>query len=127
MDRRKPVSNNLVVLTGNLGADVEVRYTGTGKAVANIRVAVSSGSGEKKKTDWFSCVLWEGLAEQAQQNLGKGSEVTVIGRLQNRKWEKDGKDVWVTEVVATALAYGQPRAEKAQAAPIEEDSEESPF
>jgi len=119
------LSNNLVVLQGNLGQDVEVRYTGTGKAVANIRVAVSSGSGEKKKTDWFSCVLWEGLAEQAQQNLGKGSEVTVIGRLQNRKWEKDGKDVWVTEVVATALAYGQPRAEKsssqAQAAPVSEE------
>lgn len=117
------MSNNLVVLQGNLGADVELRYTGTGKAVANIRVAVSSGSGEKKKTDWFSCVLWEGLAEQAQQNLGKGSEVTVIGRLQNRSWEKDGKTTWVTEVVATALAYGQPKARAVAEAPVEEDSD----
>lgn len=119
------MSNNLVVLQGNLGQDVEVRYTGTGKAVANIRIAVSSGSGEKKKTDWFSCVLWEGLAEQAQQNLGKGSEVSIVGRLQNRSWEKDGKTVWVTEVVATSLGYGQPRQEKAQAAPVEENIEDS--
>jgi|SRR5208337_3756474 len=124
------MSNNLVILQGNLGADVEVRYTGTGKAVANISLAVNSGYGEKKTTTWFRVTLWEGLAEQAQQTLSKGSDVTVIGRLQNsKKKNKEGVEQWVTEVVATAVAYGQNKTEKVLTAPTPEDDSDdsSPF
>jgi single-strand DNA-binding protein len=123
------VSNNLVILQGNLGGDVEVRHTGTGKAVANLSIAVNSGYGEKKTTAWFRVTAWEGLAEQAQQNLTKGSEVTVIGRLQNsKKKQKSGEEIWVTEVVATSLGYSQQRAQAAiPEASQEIDDNDIPF
>lgn len=98
---------NKVMLIGNLGADPEMRYTPSGKAVTTFRVAVNrtwrdSSSGQQQQdTQWFRIVTWEQLAEICARYLTKGRQVYVEGRLQTRSWDAaDGTRRYTTEVVA---------------------------
>lgn len=97
---------NKVTLLGNLGRDVELRYTGTGEAVANCQVATSTDwkdkeSGERQSaTEWHRCVAWGKLAELIAEYCRKGSAVYFEGTLRTRKWQdKEGVDQYTTEVV----------------------------
>ncbi len=100
-------SINKVILIGNLGRDPEVRYTPNGNAICNISVATTRNwkdktSGDKvEETEWHRVVFYDRLAEIAGEYLKKGRPVYVEGRLKTRKWQdKDGKDVYTTEVIA---------------------------
>jgi single-strand DNA-binding protein len=96
---------NKVILLGNLGKDPEVKYMPNGNAVANITVATSESwndksSGEKKeKTEWHRVVFFGKLAEIVGQYLKKGSKIYIEGKLQTRKWQKEGVDQYTTEIV----------------------------
>ena len=100
---------NKVILIGNLGADPEVRYTPSGKAVANFRIATSeqwtNKDGEKEeRTEWHRIVAWGRLGEICGEYLHKGRQVYVEGRLQTRAWEdRDGNKKYTTEVVAQTM------------------------
>lgn len=101
---------NKVTLIGNLGADPEVRYTASGSAVANVRLATAESwrdreSGEQQeRTEWHRVVFFGRLAEIVEQYLRKGSQVYVEGRLQTRKWQdRDGNDRYTTEIVANEM------------------------
>ncbi|MGV8822983.1 single-stranded DNA-binding protein [Methylibium petroleiphilum] len=102
-------SVNKVILIGNLGRDPEVRYTPSGTAVANISIATTRSwknkdSGEKsEETEWHRIVFYDRLAEIAGEYLKKGRPVYIEGRLKTRKWEKDGTDHYITEVIAESL------------------------
>lgn len=99
-------SVNKVILVGNLGQNVELKYTPGGAAVANFSIATSETwrdkEGEKQeRTDWHKIVLWGKQAESLQQYLLKGRQIYVEGRLQTRKWDdKDGNTKYMTEVRA---------------------------
>ena len=76
---------NLPII-GHLGRDVEMRFTPSGRAVANFSVAVNrqytGGKGETvKETYWFRCTAWDKQAEICNQYLKKGSKVFIEGRL----------------------------------------------
>ncbi len=101
---------NKCILVGNLGADPEVRYSPSGAAVTNIRVATSEvwrdkQSGEQQeRTEWHRIVFFGKLAEIAGEYLKKGQQVYVEGRLQTRKWQdRDGNDRFTTEIVANEM------------------------
>lgn len=101
---------NKVILIGNLGQDPEVRFMPSGSPVANLRVATTDTwtdkqSGQKQeRTEWHSVVLFNRLAEIAQQYLKKGSRVYLEGRLQTRKWQgQDGQDRYTTEIVVNDM------------------------
>ena len=103
-------SVNKVILVGNLGADPETRYTASGDAVCNIRLATTESwrdknSGEKREiTEWHRVVFYRKLAEIAGQYLKKGSQVYLEGRIKTRKWQdKDGQDRYTTEIVADEM------------------------
>ena len=103
-------SINKVILIGNLGRDPEVRYTPNGNAICNISVATTRNwkdktSGDKvEETEWHRVVFYDRLAEIAGEYLKKGRPVYVEGRLKTRKWQdKDGKDVYTTEVIADQM------------------------
>ena len=103
-------SVNKVILIGNLGKDPEVRYTPSGAAVCNLRLATtrqwkSRDSGERQEeTEWHSVVLYDRQAEIAGEYLKKGRPVYIEGRLKTRKWQdKDGNDRYTTEVVAETM------------------------
>lgn len=97
---------NKVILIGNLGADPEVRYSGSGVAMANLSLATSYSSQDKQtgewqeRTEWHRLVFFKRLAEVAGQYLRKGSQIYVEGHLQTRKWQdQNGIDRYTTEVV----------------------------
>lgn len=101
---------NKVILIGNLGQDPEVRFMPSGAPVANLRLATTDTwmdkqSGQRQeRTEWHSLVLFNKLAEIAQQYLKKGSKVYVEGRLQTRKWQgQDGQDRYSTEIVVNDM------------------------
>lgn len=95
---------NKVILIGNLGADPELRYTGSGTAVCNMRIATNESyrdaSGELvEKTEWHNVVAWARLAEICGEYLKKGEQVYFEGSLQTRQWEdREGQTRYTTEV-----------------------------
>lgn len=91
---------------GNLGADPEIKTLQSGNKVANFSIACTEkwkdkSSGEaRESTEWVRVVVWqEGLVRVVEQYLKKGSSVYVKGKMQTRKYEKDGRDVYTTEIV----------------------------
>jgi single-strand DNA-binding protein len=100
---------NKVILIGNLGRDPEVRYLEGNVAVAKFSVATNENYRDKNgewqtNTEWHEVVAWRGLAERAEKQLHKGSQVFVEGKLTHRKYQdKDGNDRYTTEVVANTL------------------------
>jgi single-strand DNA-binding protein len=103
-------SVNKVILIGNLGKDPETRFSPSGGAICNVRLATTrswkdKASGERKEeTEWHSVVFYDRLAEIAGEYLKKGRSVYVEGRLKTRKWQdKDGQDRYTTEVIANEM------------------------
>jgi single-strand DNA-binding protein len=119
-------SLNKILLIGNLTKDPELRYTPSGTAVVNLRMAVNrpykDKSGEnKKETCFITVVSWDKQAEVCNQYLHKGSPLFVEGRLQSRSWDgQDGKKRSVIEVRAERVQFlGGPQQERTPAAPAE--------
>ncbi len=100
---------NKVILIGHLGQDPELRYTGSGTAVCNIRLATNESykdsNGELvERTEWHTVVAWARLAEICGEYLKKGSQVYFEGSLQTRTWEdRDGNTRYSTEVKAQEM------------------------
>lgn len=100
---------NKVILIGNLGADPELRYTGSGTAVCNMRLATNESYKDAngdlvEKTEWHNVVAWARLAEICGEYLKKGSQVYFEGSLQTRQWEdKEGQTRYTTEVKAREM------------------------
>ena len=117
-------SVNRCHLIGNVGKQPDVRTMQNGDKVANFSLATSETwkdkSGEKKeKTEWSRIVVFGKLAEVVEKYVRKGSKVYVSGKLQTRKYEKDGQEHYTTEVVLQGfggelvLLDGKPSGERA--------------
>lgn len=102
---------NKVILIGRLGADPEIRYTGSGTAVTELRIATSrkftnKEGASQEDTQWHRVVVWAKQAELCKEYLAKGKQVYVEGRLQTRQWEdRDGNKRYTTEVVAEQIQF----------------------
>lgn len=99
---------NRVAIVGRLIKDAELRRTGTGKAVASFTLAVNRNfkTGDGQEADFLSIVAWGKVAENTAQYCGKGSLVSIDGRLQSRSYENNqGQRVFVTEVVADSVQF----------------------
>jgi single-strand DNA-binding protein len=108
---------NKVIIVGRLTRDPELRYTQTGKAVASFSVAVDTGFGENKRTDFVPVISWEKLAETCSNNLTKGRRILVEGRLQIRDYEKDGQKRRAVDVVAQNVEFLDNKHSSSTAAP----------
>lgn len=104
-------SLNKVFLIGNLTRAPELRYTPTGTAVSDVRLAVNrsyttQGGDRREETCFLTVVVWGKQAESCAEYLDKGSPVMVEGRLQTREWDgKDGQKRSVVEVVAERVQF----------------------
>lgn len=103
-------SLNKVMLIGNAGRDAELRYLANGTATANFSLAVSRNyrsspdADWQQETEWFNVVAWRDLAERVSQQVTKGKQVYVEGRLQTRSWDNDqGVKQYRTEVIANTI------------------------
>jgi len=104
---------NKVILIGRLCADPEIRYTQNQKPVATYRLAVDRQYKQdgQPATDFLNCVAWNRSAEFVSKNLVKGTKVAIEGRIQTRTYEdKDGKKVYVTEIVVDHHEFCERRA-----------------
>lgn len=99
-----------VEMTGNLTRDPILRYTKNGTAVAAFGIAVNRryidrNGQEQNLADFINISAWDKLAQAVGECLKKGDRVHVSGRLSSRSYDdKDGKKVYVTEVVASEIS-----------------------
>lgn len=78
---------NKTQIIGNLGKDPEMQYLPDGTALTKFSVAVNRKKKGEEFVDWYNVVCWRGLAEIANDYLGKGSPVFVDGTLESREYE----------------------------------------
>lgn len=107
---------NQTVIVGRLVREPELRETDTGKKITNITLAVPRSykniSGEYD-TDFISCVLWQGIAENTVNYIKKGDLLGVKGRVQSRMIEEeDNSKRSVMEIVAEKVTFLSSKSDK---------------
>jgi single-strand DNA-binding protein len=95
-----------ITVVGNLVSDPELRYTPTGVAVANFRIASTPRTFDRQSNEWkdgdslfLTCNVWRQAAENVAESLQRGMRVIVQGRLHQRSYEtREGEKRTVFEV-----------------------------
>ncbi len=127
-------SVNKVILIGSCGQDCEVRFTASGKPVANVSIATSSRKknpqGEKvEETTWHKLIFFDKLAEIAGQFLTTGTMVYVEGQIKYDIYiDKNGQERNVTNVICqemTVLKRGQEKNTIPEGAPKDEEIDDN--
>jgi len=127
---------NICIFSGRLVADSETRFTPNGKAVTTFKLAVDSGYGEYKRTDFLPFVMFGN--DKLGQHLTKGKALTVTSELQTRNYDnKEGRKVYVTEfkVLPGGVEFqqGSPKGEsrpsqaKQENYQVPDDQDQIPF
>jgi single-strand DNA-binding protein len=102
---------NVVVITGNLTRDPELRHTNGGTAVCELRVAVNSRRKDQSgnwvdKPNYFDVTVWGAQGENCANYLSKGRPVAIEGRLDWREWEaKDGGKRQAVQIIANTVQF----------------------
>ena len=103
---------NVVVITGNLTRDPELRSLPSGTSVCDLRVAVNTrrkngSTGEwEDKPNYFDVKVWGAQGENCQRFLSKGRPVAVQGRLEWREWEtQDGQKRQAVDIIAESVQF----------------------
>ena len=121
---------NRVELLGRVGTEPELKYTQSGTAVTQLRLATDrrrqNGDSE---TDWHSVVAWGKTAEVVNQFVGKGDRIFVAGRLSYSSYEgSDGQRRFRTEIHANEVIFLDSRNGNGKGAEVEQaEAESSPF
>lgn len=108
---------NKVILIGNLTRDPELSSTPSGVSVCRFSIAVSrpyvQGDGEKK-TDFFNCTAWKGMAENVAKYCRKGNKIALEGSVQIRDYEDNqGKRRTAVDVICSNVEFLTPRTQAA--------------
>ena len=98
---------NNVNLIGNLTRDPELRYsTGANQtAICRFTIAVNDGYGDKQRTSFIPIVVFGKQAENCDRYLAKGRRVAITGRIQTGSYEKEGRTVYTTDVIASNVEF----------------------
>lgn len=132
-------------VVGNTTADIELRYSAAGNAVANVTVAVSDRKFDRQRNEWVDgdvwfarCSLFGDLAEHAAASIHKGTRVIGFGRIVQRSWEdREGQKRTSVEVIldaigpelrhATAQVTRVQGSQQGQAAPTASSASDEPW
>ncbi|WP_121254045.1 single-stranded DNA-binding protein [Nocardioides ferulae] len=107
----------VITVVGNLVDDPELRFTPSGAAVANFRIASTPRTFDRQTNEWkdgealfLSCSVWRQAAENVAESLQRGMRVVVQGRLKSRTYEtREGEKRTVFEIeveeVGPSLKY----------------------
>src|SRR5680860_115788 len=113
-----------ITVVGNLVDDPELRFTPSGAAVANFRVASTPRTFDKQANEWkdgealfLSCSVWRQAAENVAESLQRGMRVVISGRLKARTYEtREGEKRTVFEIdvdeVGPSLKYATAKVTK---------------
>ena len=117
---------NKAFLIGRLTRDPELRYSSSNAPIVNFSIAIDrqyTNSQGQRDTDFINIVAFQKQAENIKKYLTKGSLVAVDGRIQTRNYDdKDGKKVYVTEVVADRVQFLNSKSSDQISAPNDGDS-----
>lgn len=108
---------NIIVLSGRLTKDVDVRYTQDGKCVAMFTLAVDRVPTKdgKREADFINCVAFQKTAETLGNYVSKGRKIVVNGHLRVRTYDnKEGKKVWATEVIIMNFEFADSKGQQGQ-------------
>jgi single-strand DNA-binding protein len=115
----------IITIVGNLVDDPELRFTPSGAAVANFRIASTPRTFDRQSNEWkdgealfLTCSVWRQAAENVAESLQKGMRVVVQGRLKSRQYEtREGERRTVFEIdadeVGPSLRYATAKVTKA--------------
>ena len=115
----------VITVVGNLVDDPELRFTPSGAAVANFRIASTPRTFDRQTNDWkdgdalfLSCAVWRQAAENVAESLQKGMRVVVQGRLKSRQYEtREGEKRTAFEIdvdeVGPSLRYATAKVTRA--------------
>lgn len=107
---------NNVSLIGRLTKDVEERRTQSGTPVVSFTLAVNRRKKEDG-ADFIPCIAWDKAAETIAKYVHKGDLFGMTGYIQTRSYEKDGRMVYVTEVVTTSFQFLERKREMSSDGP----------
>ncbi len=100
---------NIITLTGNATKDVELRYTPSGAAVIKGTIAVRQDFKNKQTgeydTDFINFTAFGKTGEIMSNHIQKGDKFGITGRLQIRKYDKDGATQYFTEVIVNGFDF----------------------
>lgn len=117
---------NLVVLSGRLTAAPELKTTPNGVSVCSFDIAVDSGYGENKQTNFIKIIAWRGTGEFVTKYFNKGSMIGIEGSIQTRKYtDKNGYNRIIFEVVANNVHFLESKKTETQADPLIEFSQKN--
>src|SRR3954466_11084165 len=116
----------VITVVGNLTDDPELRFTPSGAAVANFRIASTPRTLDRTTNEWkdgdplfLACSVWRQAAENVAESLQRGSRVIVTGRLRQRSYEtREGEKRTVMELevdeIGPSLKYATAKVQKMQ-------------
>lgn len=106
---------NNVILIGRLTKDPEIRYTNDNMAIGTFTLAIDRG--KDKGADFPKITVFGNQAENCNKYLSKGRLVAIAGRIRTGSYEKDGRKVFTTDVIADRvqfLEWGEKKEEPAK-------------
>ena len=121
---------NRVELLGRVGTEPELRYTQSGTAVAQLRLATDRRrQNGQVEADWHNITAWGKTAEIVNEHVSKGDRIFVAGRLSYSSYEgSDGQRRFRTEIHANEVIFLDARNGNGKGAEVEQtETEESPF
>lgn len=109
---------NKVCLTGRVTKNIELKYTQNNIAITNFTLAVTrkfKNQDGEYETDFINCIAYKSTAELLSKYVEKGDLLGIEGRIQTRNYEdKDGKRVYVTEVIVDSIDFLQSRKDESK-------------
>lgn len=97
---------NYVMLVGRLTADPEVKEYGDDGLLSKFTVAIDTGYGDNKETDFIRCVCFGKRAEFVEKYVKKGTRMAIVGRIKTGSYEnKDGNTVYTTDVIVSEIEF----------------------
>nr|DAU67686.1 MAG TPA: Single strand binding protein [Caudoviricetes sp.] len=108
---------NKVCLTGRITKNIELKYNQNNVAITSFTLAVTrkfKNQNGEYESDFINCIAYKSTAELLSKYTGKGDLIGIEGRIQTRNYEKDGKRIYVTEVIVDSIDFLQSKKDESK-------------
>lgn len=100
---------NVIVIAGRLTADSTMQFTTTGSAICNFNLANNRKEASGEETTYIGVAVFGNYAEKMHPHLTKGVTVTVVGKLVQKEWTVEGKQVPTYKIYAKEIDFRIPK------------------